>query len=134
MYYELIGQGKDWKSVEGDINLDKDMKFKVYTTRWGHDDIYTIRRTFKGWDVRHIGINGETEKNGRGALESNLEHDSICYPKEGVEYAFQTLWQEADTTSMSIEELQSRIQDIADWISEVEKVTHQYQPDWCLYY
>lgn len=134
MYYELIGNGKDWRSVEGDINLDKDMSFKVYTARWGHEDTYTIRRTYEGWYVRHISINGKAEKNGTGALEANLDHDSVCYPKEGIEYAFETLWQEADTTSMSVEELQSRIQDIAGWISEVEKATHQYQPDWCLYY
>ncbi|QLY81230.1 hypothetical protein [Clostridium intestinale] len=134
MYYELIGSGKSWKSVEGDINLDKDMNFKVYTVRWGHEDNYTIRRTYEGWDVRHISMNGKTEKNGTGALENNLDHDSVCYPKEGIEYAFETLWQEADTTSMSFEELQSRIQDIADWISEVEKATHKYQPNWCLYY
>lgn len=134
MYYELIGKGKDWRSVEGDINLDKDMSFKVYTARWGHEDNYTLRRTHNGWNVNHISINGNTKKNGTGALEDNLDHDSVCYPKEGIEYAFETLWQEADTTSMSIEELQSRVQDIADWISEVEKATHQYQPDWCLYY
>lgn len=134
LYYEVMGSGKSWMSVDGDINLDKDMNFKVYTARWGHEDNYTIRRTYEGWYVNHISINGETRKNGTGALENNLEHDSVCYPKDGIEYAFETLWEEADTTSMSIDELQHRVQDIADWISGVEKATHQYQPDWCLYY
>lgn len=134
LYYEVNNQGKDWRSIEGDINLDKDMDFRVYTARWGHEDTYRIKRTYKGWYVSHISINGESEKNGAGQIENNLEHDSVCYPKEGVEYAFETLWEEADTTSMSINELQNRIQNIADWISEVEKATHKYQPDWCLYY
>ena len=134
LYYEVNNQGKDWRSIDGDINLNQDLEFKVYTARWGHEDNYTIQRTYKGWYVRHISMNGESEKNGVGAIEGNLEHDSVCYPKEGVEYAFETLWEEADTTTMSVNELQNRIQDIASWISEVEKVTHKYQPDWCLYY
>lgn len=39
------------------------MSFKVYTARWGHEDTYTIRRTYEGWYVRHISIKGKTEKN-----------------------------------------------------------------------
>lgn len=64
----------------------------------------------------------------------NLDHDSIQYPKEGVRYAFQTLWYLADEDEMSIEELQIKLQEIADWISAVEKATGEFQPDWCDYY
>lgn len=54
------------------------MSFKVYTARWGHEDTYTIRRTYEGWYVRHISIKGKTEKNWAGAVESNLDHDDWC--------------------------------------------------------
>lgn len=134
LYYELIGRGKEWRSIEGDINLNQEMSFKVYTTRWGHYDTYRIKRTYEGWYVEHIAINGKAEKNGRGALQQNLRQDSIFYPIEGVEHAFETLWDDADKIEMSVEELQHRLQQIADWISEVEIITHKYQPDWCLYY
>lgn len=134
LYYEISGLGKKWNSIEGDINLNKELWFKVYTSRWGHHDNYRIKRTSDGWYVEHISINGPSKKNGEGALEANLEHDSVVYPKEGVQYALETLWNEADESEMNIEDLQYKLQQIADWISEVEKATHKYQPDWCGYY
>jgi len=55
--------------------------------------------------------------------------EEICYPKQRLEFEFEILWKESDTTSMSINELQNRIKDIADWISKVEKITCKYQPN-----
>lgn len=125
----------DWKSIDGDINLDKEMVFRVYTTRWGHHDNYTIKRTISGWFVEHLmANNGESEKNGEGALLEKLDHDSVAYPTEGVKYALEMLWNEADTTEMTVAELQKKLNEIALWIEQVEKVTHEYQPDWCGYY
>jgi hypothetical protein len=125
----------DWKSIDGDINLDKEMVFKVYTTRWGHYDNYTIKRTLNGWFVEHLmANNGDSDKNGDGALLEKLDHDSVAYPTEGVKYALEILWNEADTTEMTVEELQKRLNEIALWIEQVEKVTHEYQPNWCGYY
>lgn len=125
----------DWRSIEGDLNLDKKMTFKVYTTRWGHHDHYYIKRTMDGWFVEHLTAhNGMSDKNGEGAMFDKLNHDSVVFPKEGVKYAFELLWNEADTTNMTVEELQRKLDEIALWIEQVEKVTHQFQPDWCGYY
>lgn len=135
LYRYIFTENKlNWRSIDGDINLDKVLKFKVYTTRWGHYDNYRIKRTYDGWFVSHISINGNSEKNGEGALLDNLNHDSVVFPVEGVKYALEVLWNEADTTSMTLEQLQRRIDEIALWIEEVEKVTHKFQPDWCGYY
>lgn len=136
LYREIFTNNRvDWRDRGGDHNLEKEMKFKVYTERWGHHDHYTIKRTIDGWYVEHlIANNGEFNKNGEEAFFDKLDHDSIAYPKEGVKYALETLWDEADTTNMSIEELQDRLNDIAKWIEEVEKATHRYQPSWCRYY
>lgn len=76
-------------SNKSDASLNKEIKFKVYTRRWGHEDIYSIKRTVNGWYCEFNTIQGECKKNGEGGLTRNLDHDSIFYPKEGVAYAME---------------------------------------------
>lgn len=134
MYEVLIGNLVPSNSYKGDLNLNKKLSFEVYTRRWGHTDTYRIERRIKGWFISHISINGLSNKQGEPTLSANLKHDSIQYPEEGIKYAFETLWELADETEMSVDELQTKLQEIADWISEIEKTVGRYQPDWCNYY
>ena len=120
-------------SNKSDDTLDKEIPFKVYTRRWGHEDTYSIKRTVNGWYCKYIAIRGECEKNGEGGLFKNLDHDSIFYPKEGVAYAMERLWEEADEGEIDFEELSKKLQQIADWISVVEKSINA-QPEWVGYY
>jgi len=62
LYYELNNQGKDWRSIDGDINLNQDMKFTVYTASYGEEKGYIIRRNYKGWDVKTTPFDEKTEK------------------------------------------------------------------------
>lgn len=130
----LTGTHKSFKSFKGDINLNKKLTFKVFSRRWDHEDFYSIERRIDGWYVSHISINGLAKKDGTGSLLMNLKQDSIQFPEEGVKYAFETLWNMADETEMSVDELQNKLQEIADWISAVEKVVGANQPEWCNYY
>ena len=124
-----------WKSKDGDINLEIDFELKIYTNRWGHYDYYDMKRTVDGWYIKGLPAGtGECEKDGKGAFTNLLEHDFVCYPKDGVLYALEELWKEADTTDMTVEALQEKIRDLSEWIKQVEIVTHKYQPDWCRYY
>lgn len=134
LYDEIMGRGISWRTTEGDENLNREMEFQVYTSRWGHNDIYRIERDIFGWKVHHISLNGLSLKNGEGSLFSNLNHDSIFYPKDGVEYALSTLWKEADLGEINFEELRNKLQEIGDWISDVERSLRRKQPDWCNYY
>ena len=109
------------------------MKFEVYTRRWGHEDRYTIKRTIDGWYCGHMSINGKCKKNGEGGLFDNLDHDAVFYPQEGVEYAMQKLWEAADEGEIDFQEMEKRLQEIADWISTVEKSIDS-QPEWVNYY
>lgn len=134
MYKIILGEYKYKLSYRGDINLDYKLNFKVYTRRWGHYDNYSIARTITGWKVSHLSYNGNDEKDGSKYLLKSLDHDSVVYPEDGIKYALVTLWNMADEEEMSVEELQIKLQEIADWISEVEKVTGATQPSWCGYY
>lgn len=120
-------------SNESDDTLDKEMPFKVYTRRWGHEDRYSIKRTVNGWYCGYIAISGDCKKSGKGGLFNNLDHDYIFYPKDGVAYAMEKLWEEADDGEIDFDELSKRIQQIADWISAVEK-SIDAQPEWVGYY
>ena len=140
-YYDDIYTFKDlvkwieeeatWKpSFKGDCNLDQDMNFSVYSRRWGHRDSYRIKRTISGWDIRAIAINGSSAKDGTGMIMENLDHDNIFYPKQSIKDAFTYLWEMADEREMTVEELAAKLQNIADWISAIEKVFGECKPDW----
>ena len=130
---EIRGQGETMET-RGDDTLNKEMTFSVYTRRWGHSDVYQIERMIDGWEVLHIANNGKCSKNGEGALMSNLHHDSVFFPEDGVKYALSNLWDDAEDGNVTPEELQKKLQQIADWISSVEKAVGENQPDWVKYY
>ncbi len=130
---DILGKGATM-DIKGDLTLDKKLTFTVYNRRWGHADTYGIIRTVEGWNVSHISINGKSEKDGEGALIANLHHDSIFFPEEGVKYALSELWEQAEDGELTLSELQERLQQVADWISIVEKAVGEGQPDWVGYY
>ena len=130
---EIRGE-REIMDTRGDETLNKEMTFSVYTRRWGHPDTYRIKRTIDGWEISHIAINGKCDKDGKGSLMENLYHDSIFFPEDGVKHALSCLWEEAEEGNLMLEELQKKLQQIADWISSVEKVVGENQPDWVNYY
>lgn len=134
LYFESINKGIDYRSIEGDNNLNQEIKINIYTSRWGHYDTYIIKRTVDGWNLNFSMYSGDFSKNGEGKFFDSLNHDSVFFPEEAVKYALELLWDEADSTNMNIEELGYKLSQIAEWISEVEKVSRQYQPDWCNYF
>lgn len=133
MLDEIRGKGQSMQ-IKGDETLEKDLTFEVYTRRWGHTDRYRMKRTIDGWNCSHIAIGGKCEKNGEGALFANLHHDSVFFPEDAVKYGMEELWEAADEGEIDVEELQRRLQQVADWISHVEKAAGVWQPEWVNYY
>lgn len=134
IYFAVKGKGIDYKSVGGDNNLNKEFNVNIYSSRWGHDDNYIIKRTVDGWYLTFLMNSGDFDKDGQGAFFDSLEHDSIFFPKEAVSYALEILWNEADNTNMDIDEIKYKFNQIVKWINEVEKASKKYQPEWCNYF
>ena len=132
LLYDIRNQGIVL-SNDSDQTLNRDMYFDVYTRRWGHNDRYIVTRTVDGWYCKHLAINGRCEKDGNGGLFANLRHDSVFFPQEGVEHALCELWEAADDGEIDFAELSKRLQEVADWISVVEKAIYA-QPKWVNYY
>ena len=133
MLKDIRGEGENM-TRKGDETLDHEMIFSVYTRRWGYSNNYAVHRTIDGWDVRYIAINGECDKDGTNMLFTNLDQDCVFYPKDGVKHAMTELWKQADEGVLSLQELQEKLQQIADWISCVERAVGEGQPDWVNYY
>ena len=133
MLDEIRGKGQSMQ-IKSDETLEKDLTFEVYTRRWGHADRYRMKRTIDGWNCSHIAINGKCGKNGEGALLANLHHDCVFFPEDGVKYGMEELWEAADEGEVDLEGLQERLQQVADWISHVEKAVGAGQPEWVNYY
>jgi hypothetical protein len=141
LYRVIFENGEiEWNSIDGDINLNSPLKMRIFSSRWGHFDTYSVKRTMTGWNFKHLSYDVDCSKDGtlnsvkKDGLYSILAHDSIQYPYDGVKYALETLWKTADSTSMSFKELEIKLQDIGDWINAVEKATKSYQPNWVGYY
>ena len=134
LYYEITGKGIDYKDIGGDCNLNKEISIKIYSSRWGHEDNYIIKRTINGWHLSMLAYTGDFNKDGYGKFFDSLKHDGIFFPKEAISYALELLWDEADSSPMSIKILKDKLTEIAEWINNVEKVAHNYQPDWCNYF
>lgn len=129
--YKWVRVEDKWEpSLLGDCNLDIEMEFPVYTRRWGHEDYYRISRTTTGWYINFLSINGDSEKDGTGKIFANLKHDGVLFPEEDIKNAFSVLWDDADRREMPISELKRKLQDIASWISGVEKAVKTYKPEW----
>ncbi len=134
LYKEIIGEGIDFKIMSGNSTLEKEIDFKIYTSRWNGYDLYKISRSIYGWKIMFMNTKEETLKNGIGGLFESLDHDNIFFPKEGVSYALEITWELAEKGRISLIELEERLQDIAEWISDVERHMRVKQPKWCNYY
>ena len=134
LYKEIIGEGINFKIMSGNSTLEKEIDFKIYTSRWNGYDLYKISRSIYGWEIIFMNTKEETLKNGIGGLFESLDHDNIFFPKEGVSYALEITWELAEEGKISLIELEERLQDIAEWISDVERHMRVKQPKWCNYY
>ena len=94
--------------------------FRVFSNRWGHDDTYQVQRTEDGWNITHIAIGGPCDKEGRPFLFENFRQDSVHYP-EGLGGWMERLWKQAAEEGLRQAEVQTALQQLADWVSNTEK-------------
>lgn len=105
-----------------DQSIGVEFTFSVYSKRWGHDDTYKITRTEVGWDVRHLKIGGPCDKEGRPFLFENFRQDNIQHPAD-LSGWMEWLWNQAEEKGLSQEQVQEGLQQLADWVSAVERDT-----------
>jgi len=109
--------------------MNEEFEFKVYSNRWGHYDKYTLTRTKRGWYVKHLTINGDSDPEGKPYLIENFKQDNISYPS-GLPSMLGSIWRHADEEGLSKEQIQEKINKLAEWVSNCEKA----KPRWKSYY
>lgn len=90
-------------------------EFRVYSARWGHDDVYTILCTEDGWNVSHVAINGPCKPDGSPVLYKNLDQDSIAYP-EAMKSDMEYIWEKHKDGTLSAAEVQEKLNLLAQWV------------------
>jgi hypothetical protein len=103
-----------------DQTIDGEFAFRVFTRRWGHDDIYRIKRTANGWFFTANMYTGPCDKSCSPVLYECLRHDSVLYPVDVGEW-FEWLWQQAKRRGLSHDDVQHGLDDIAGWIRLTEQ-------------
>ncbi|WP_158498974.1 hypothetical protein [Methanosarcina barkeri] len=105
-----------------DQTIGEGFEFRIYSRRWGHKDTYKIKRTENGWIVDFPLIGGPCDKGGRPFLFENFHHDSIQYPN-ALDSWMKWLWEQAASKGLSKEQVQTALQELADWVNNTEKNT-----------
>lgn len=102
-----------------DQTIGDEFDFRVFTRRWGHDEIYRLTRTATGWLVKVSMYTGPCDKACAPVLYDALRHDTVVYPHDVGEW-FEWLWQQAKDKGLDHAALQDGLNDIAEWIRVTE--------------
>ena len=104
-----------------------DLKTKIFSRRWGHDDPYTFTKTADGWEIKSGGHEctcapDGTEPNapGRGGIIALMHNDRI-YPPTVIDTALEWLWDQIESKSISEPEAHKAIDELANWISDCQR-------------
>jgi hypothetical protein len=97
-------------------------ELRVFTRRWGHDDVYTVVRTGTGWTVNHVAIGGDCDRTGAPFLYANFEQDSVKYPHD-IGVALERLWEHAGEQNLTDAQIQPHLNQLGEWISICERAT-----------
>ncbi len=105
-----------------DQTIGIEFTFRVFSRRWDHEDTYTVKRTKEGWDINHSAIGGPCDKGGHPFLFRNFRQDSIQFPAK-LDGWMEWLWKQAAEKGLAEAQVQTALQELADWVSQTEQST-----------
>jgi len=103
-----------------DVTLDTTFFFKVYSRRWGHDDLYELTRNEVGWYVSHMLFEGQSGKNADPVLTYMLRNDNVSYPYN-LSNLMEDIWMRAQEEGLDRQEVQKMLDKVSEWLYLVEK-------------
>ena len=93
---------------------------RIFSRRWGHEDVYRVSKTSTGWDFESLSGLEHCDTTGAPSFFNSLKHDSVNYPAALPEY-MDWLWQESTREGMSEQDIQMQLNLLAEWISATER-------------
>ena len=100
-------------------------EFRVFNRRHNNEISYRVTKTERGWNIEHIAINGHCEPDGAPLFYDNFNQDNIQYPS-GFGSFLEQLWSQLEREEIGVSEAQTKLQELAAWVSFCE----QSQPQW----
>lgn len=128
-FYNHVHPAEDLLKFIGDTTSNNDPPDRtighefivnIHSQRWGHEDTYELVRTVEGWTVHFMSSGGECNERGEPHLYDALDHDGITYPSSLPDYLAE-VWRRAASEGLSAEEVQAALDQLAAWVSSVEK-------------
>ncbi|MGL5716350.1 MAG: hypothetical protein ACRCXX_13505 [Cetobacterium sp.] len=113
-----------------DILLDAELNFRIYEKRWNEYTNHILKITINGWIILKDGNVLKSKRNGQGAIFNILDEANIFYPKDGIGFALEKLWNQFSDKEIDERELQYKLSEIAIWISDVERYLRRNKPKW----
>lgn len=103
-----------------DVTMDKEFSLPIYTRRWDHNDIYTVKRNADGWYISFFGIQGQCDTSGDPYLYKNLDQDLVSYSKKNISSLMRSIWARAEEGALE-EEVQRYLNQVAEYIRICEQ-------------
>ncbi|ARJ25695.1 hypothetical protein ILT06_31865 [Bacillus sp. 17RED48] len=105
-----------------DETIGETFYIPIYSRRWNSQDRYTIKRIETGWYIEHMTHRGDCAKDASPILYASLSHDGINYPESLPGY-FEWLWDQAQEEGLNREQVQTSLNELAEWINTCEKAS-----------
>ncbi|CAN0620474.1 conserved protein of unknown function [Burkholderia multivorans] len=99
--------------------MDREFLFKYHTKRWGRSETLRIRKTHSGWHVKHLAINGDSDKGGYPILYANFHQDYVKYPS-GLSGFIEFIWNELESGNIDEDRAQQLLDELGEWVTSCE--------------
>jgi hypothetical protein len=99
-----------------------EFSFIAFNRRRNSEVTYRLEIIEDGWFLTANVINGKCDPSGEPYLYMNLRQDNINYPS-GLGRYLAWIWEQIDAGVIDNQEVKSKIEDLASWVSNCEKDT-----------
>lgn len=119
----------DFNTIRDKGTLSKPIPIEIYNKNLYEKEKHILVRTSYGWELDGI----FAFKNGDTSIYDMCEQTKIFYSKEAMRRALETLWDKAEQGEIDYDELNKKLDELFNWINNVQKEILQKQPNWFIY-
>jgi len=99
------------------LNNTSRFKMRIYSPRWGENDLYQFIKTKDGWKFENYRCKGEVDRDGNPLFYKALAFESISYPAYLEDY-ISIAWEKID--ALNKEQVQIIFDRLSEWVSASE--------------
>ena len=107
--------------------MNEEFEFKIYSKKHNHSFYYKLVRIKEGWYFKHevITLQGKCDPEGHPYLINSFKQDNISYP-DRLPFMIGCISRHAE--DLTKEQIQEKINELAEWASNCEKTKPSWEP------